>query len=45
MLEYAPEYFVQHLSVCVPLLIQPSLMKIAVLGWFRQEREHDDSVR
>jgi hypothetical protein len=29
--EYQPEYFVQHLSVCLPLLIQPFLRNIAVL--------------
>jgi len=30
-LEYPPEYFVQHLWVCLPLHIQPLLMNIAVL--------------
>jgi hypothetical protein len=30
-LEYPPEYFVQHLTVCLPLLIQPLLRNIAVL--------------
>jgi hypothetical protein len=30
-LEYPPEYFVQHLTVCLPLLIQPFLRNIAVL--------------
>jgi hypothetical protein len=31
-LEYLPEYFVQHLSVCLPLLILPLLGNIAVLN-------------
>jgi hypothetical protein len=30
-LQYPPEYFVQHLSVCLPLLIQPLVRNIAVL--------------
>jgi len=34
-LEYTPEYFFQHLSVCMPLLIQHLLRKIAVVGWNR----------
>jgi hypothetical protein len=29
-LEYPPEYFVQHLTVCLPQLIQPLLRNIAV---------------
>jgi len=33
--EYLPEYFVEHLSVCLPLLIQPLLMNIAVPDWNR----------
>jgi hypothetical protein len=29
--KYPPEYVVQHLSVCLPLLIQPLLRNIVVL--------------
>jgi hypothetical protein len=32
-LEYPPEYFIQHLMVCLPLFIQPLLKNIAVLDW------------
>ena len=39
-LEYQPEYVIQHLSVCVPLLIQPLLRNIAVLDWNPQESDH-----
>jgi hypothetical protein len=34
-LEYPPQYFVQHLSVCSPLLIQPPVRKIVLLDWNR----------
>jgi hypothetical protein len=34
-LQDPPEYFVQHLSVCLPLLIQLHLRTIAVLDWNR----------
>jgi len=44
-LEYLPEYFVQHLSDCLPLLIQPLLSNIVVPDWNRQESEHYDAVR
>jgi len=43
--EYLPEYFIQHLSVCLPLLIQPHLRNIAVLDRNPQESDHDDAVR
>jgi len=43
-LEYPLEYFFQHLSVCLPLLIQPLLMNIVVLDWNEQESDHYDSV-
>jgi len=39
-LAYPPEYLVQHLSVCFPLLIQLLLRDIAVLDWNRQESDH-----
>ena len=44
-LEYPLDFFVQHLSVCLPLLIQLLLSNIAVLDWNRQESEHYDPVR
>jgi hypothetical protein len=34
-LEYPPQYFVQHLTICMPLLIQLLLRYIAVLDWNR----------
>jgi hypothetical protein len=34
-LEYPLEYFVQHLTVCLPLHIQPLLRNIALLDWNR----------
>jgi len=43
-LEYPPEYLVQHLSVCFPLLIQPLLRNIVVVDWNRQESDHYDAV-
>jgi len=43
-LEYPPEYFIQHLSVCLPLLIQPLLRNIAVLDWNWQESDCYDGV-
>jgi len=45
MVEYPPEYFVQHLSVRLPLLIQLLLRDIVVLDWNPQESDHYDSVR
>ena len=44
-LEYLPEYFVQHLSVCLLLLMQQLLWNIAVLAWNRQESDNYDGVR
>ena len=44
-LKYPPEYFVQHLSGCLLLLIQPLLRNIAVHDWNRQESDHCNSVR
>jgi len=43
--EYPPEYFVQHLSVCLRLLIQPLLRNIALLDWNRLESDHYHGVR
>jgi len=42
-LEYPPVNFVQHLSVCLVLLIQPHLTNVAVLDWNRQESDHHDA--
>jgi hypothetical protein len=39
-LEYPPEYIVQHIAVCMPLLIQPLLSNTAVLDRNRQESDH-----
>jgi hypothetical protein len=44
-LEYLPDYFVQHLTVCFLLLIQLLLTNIAVLDWNQQESDHYDGVR
>jgi hypothetical protein len=44
-LKYPPEYFVQHLSVCLPQLIQPLLRNITVLDWNRQESAHSNGMR
>jgi hypothetical protein len=44
-LEYPPDYFVQHLLVCLPLLIEPLLRNITVLDWNWQESDHYDGVR
>jgi hypothetical protein len=44
-LEYPLEYFVQHLSVYLPLLNEPLQRNIAVLDWNRQETNHYDAVR
>jgi len=41
---YLPEYIVQHLTVCLPLLIQPLLGNIAVLDWNWLESDHYDAV-
>jgi len=43
--EYPPEYLVQHLSVCLLLLIQPLLRNIAVLDRNPEESDHYDAVR
>jgi len=43
-LEYPLEYFVEDLSVCLQLLIQPRLRKIAFLDWNRHESNHYDAV-
>ena len=42
--EYQPEYFVQHLLVCLPLLILPRLRNIAVLDWNQQKSNDYDDV-
>jgi hypothetical protein len=44
MLEYLCEYFFHHLSVCLPLLIQPALRNIAVLDSKRQHSDDYDAV-
>jgi hypothetical protein len=44
-LEYLPEYFIQHLSVCLLLLIQPLLWQIEVLDRNQQERDYYNVVR
>jgi hypothetical protein len=44
-LEYPLEYFVEHLSVCLLLLIKPLLRTIVVLDRNWQESDHYDSVR
>jgi len=44
-LEYPLEYFIQHLSVCLLLLIQPVLRINAFLDCNRQESDHHDAVR
>ena len=44
-LEYPPEYHVQHLSVCVLLLIHQCLRDIAVLDQNRQESDPYDAAR
>jgi len=43
-LEYPQEYFVQHLLVCLPLLISLHLRNIAFLDSIRQESNHHDAV-
>jgi len=43
-LNYPAEYFLQRLSVCLPLLIQPLLRINAVLHWNRQESDHYNAV-
>jgi len=43
-LEYPLEYFVQHLSFRLPLLIQVLLSTIAVLNWNRQESDPYNGV-
>jgi hypothetical protein len=44
-LVYPLEYMVQHLSVCMVLLIQPLLRNIAVLDLNQQESNHYDAER
>jgi hypothetical protein len=44
-LEYLLEYLVQHLSVCMPLLINLLLRNFAVLDRNRQESDYYDAVR
>jgi hypothetical protein len=43
-LEYQPEYFIQHLSVCFPLCIQPLLRNFAVVDCNRQESDPYNAV-
>jgi hypothetical protein len=42
--EYLQEYLVQHLSVCMPLLIHPLLRTITGLEQNRQESDRYDTV-
>ena len=44
-LVYPPEFILLHLSVCLPLLIQPLLRNVEVLDWNRQVSNHYDGVR
>jgi hypothetical protein len=44
-LEYPLEYFVQHHSVFLAVLMQLLLRDIAVLDWNQQESHHYDAVR
>jgi hypothetical protein len=44
-LEFPPVYFIQHLSVCLLLLIQPLLRIIELLERNRQESDHYYGVR
>jgi len=44
-LEYPPDYLVQHLSVCLPVLLQPLLRNIVVLDEYQQGSDHYDGVR
>ena len=44
-LKYLPEYFEQHLSVCLPLLIKPLLSNIAVPDWNSLESDHYNPLR
>jgi hypothetical protein len=43
-LEYLPEYLVQHLSRCYPLLIRLLLRNSLVLEWRQQELDHYNTV-
>jgi hypothetical protein len=43
-LEYPPEHIVQHLSLGLPLLIQPLRRNIGLLDRNRQESDHYDAV-
>jgi hypothetical protein len=44
-LEYPLEYFVPHLTVCLPLFILPLLRHITVLDWNQQgSNDYDTGV-
>jgi len=43
-LKYPPEYFVQHLSVCLPLCMLPAPRNFAVLNRNQQESDHYDAM-
>jgi hypothetical protein len=43
-LEYSLEQFIQHLSVCLLLFIQPLQTNVAVLDWNPQESDHYNAV-
>jgi hypothetical protein len=43
-LQYALQYIVQHLSVCLPLPIQPLLRNIVFLDWNWEERDYYNAV-
>jgi len=44
-LDYQAEYFVQHLPVWLPLLVQQLVKNIPVVDWTPQESEHYNGVR
>jgi len=44
-LESPPEYFVQHLTDSLPLLIQPLLRNIVDRDWNTSESDNSEAVR
>jgi hypothetical protein len=43
-LEYPPEFFIQHLSGCLPLLVPLLQRNIPVLDWNRKGSDHYEAV-
>ena len=43
-LGYPPGYLIQHLLVCMLLLIKPLLRNVALFDWNRQENDQYDAV-